>query len=69
MIRLILLWTVAFCSVGYFLPGVLASVRRHPDAGSIWLVNTFFGWTVVGWFWALIRSAGATYQNVRIQGK
>lgn len=34
-VRLVLLWLVAFMSMGYLLPGVLASVRRHPDVGSI----------------------------------
>lgn len=67
MIRKILLWMVALCSIGYLLPGVLASLRRHPAAGQIWLVNVMFGWTIVGWFWALLKSAGATYTNVRMQ--
>jgi hypothetical protein len=66
-VRLVLLWLVALMSVGYLLPGVLASVRRHPDAGSIWLLNILLGWTIVGWFWTLVKSAGATYSNVRIQ--
>ena len=66
MIRKILLWMVALCSIGYLLPGVLASLRRHPAADQP-RRNNMFGWTIIGWFWSLFKSAGATYTNVRMQ--
>ena len=43
----------------YFLPTLIASQRGH-SAGGIFLLNLFFGWTIVGWFalllWALISA-------------
>ncbi|MFZ0635798.1 MAG: superinfection immunity protein [Candidatus Acidiferrales bacterium] len=36
----------------YFLPAIVGRNKR--DAGLIFLVNLFFGWTVVGWIVALI---------------
>lgn len=36
----------------YWLPSILAWVRRHPDLVPIVLVNALLGWTVLGWLWA-----------------
>jgi hypothetical protein len=33
----------------YFIPAVVAGVRHVPHEGSIVVVNTFLGWTLVGW--------------------
>ena len=37
----------------YFIP-YIAAKRFSEAAGGIFLLNLFFGWTVVGWFGALI---------------
>ena len=37
-----------------FLPTVIANVRHHHNSAAIFLVNLFFGWTVVGWLIAFI---------------
>ena len=37
----------------FFLPTIIAFSRGH-NALAIFLLNFFFGWTVIGWFWALI---------------
>jgi hypothetical protein len=37
----------------FFLPTIIAASRGH-NAFAIFLLNFFFGWTVIGWFWALI---------------
>lgn len=37
----------------YLLPGLVASGRGHNNAGSIWIINIFFGWTFLGWIVAL----------------
>ena len=37
----------------FFLPTIIAATRGH-NAVAIFLLNFFFGWTVIGWFWALI---------------
>ncbi len=41
----------------YFLPAIVASNRQRPDVMSIFIVNLFFGWTVIGWVLALAWAA------------
>jgi hypothetical protein len=36
----------------YFLPTIIG--RHHADSVGIFIVNLLFGWTVIGWFVALI---------------
>ncbi len=38
----------------YFLPGIIAGVRKHPNAVGIWLLTLFLGWTFIGWVVALV---------------
>jgi len=40
--------------LAYFLPGVLAYWRGHPQAGAIFVLNLFLGWTVIFWILALV---------------
>lgn len=40
----------------YWLPSILASVRRHPDLVGVVVVNALLGWTLVGWLSALARA-------------
>lgn len=49
---LFLIFTLAI----YFLPTMIALGRSHHNGVPIVLVNIFLGWTVLGWFWALIWS-------------
>lgn len=48
----------------YYFPFIVALLRRHPNENGIFLLNTFIGWTVIGWFAALIMACG----NVSKQG-
>jgi Superinfection immunity protein len=41
----------------YWLPSILAWARRHPDLVPIVVVNALFGWTIVGWVWAMAMLA------------
>lgn len=43
----------------YFFPSLNASRRSHMNATGIVLLNTFLGWTVLGWICALIWSYSA----------
>ena len=36
----------------YFFPIIEAAIRKHPDRLSIFLVNLFLGWTLLGWVFA-----------------
>jgi len=54
------MWFLVCSVLLYFLPAIIA--RDKPDATAIFLVNLLFGWTIIGWFIALIwASAGARY--------
>lgn len=38
----------------YFLPSIIALVRSKRDTLSIFLLNLFLGWSVIGWIVALV---------------
>ena len=38
----------------YFVPAIIAAARQTHNATGILLLNIFLGWTVVGWFVALL---------------
>ena len=38
----------------YFLPSVIAMIRRHNNFLSILALNFFLGWSVLGWLGALV---------------
>ena len=40
----------------YFLPTIIAAVRHTHNTAGILLLNLFLGWTVVGWFVALMMA-------------
>lgn len=43
----------------YFLPTLIASGRHLPERIAIAMLNLFLGWTVIGWFIALIWAVTA----------
>lgn len=47
----------ALCLIPYFLPTIVAALRRHPSAGAIFAVNFFLGWTFIAWVLCLIWAA------------
>jgi hypothetical protein len=42
--------------VSYFLPWVVALLRRHRNATAIFILNLLLGWTFIGWVVALVWS-------------
>ena len=40
--------------VVYFIPVMIAAARKHRKTTSIFLVNLFFGWSILGWIFALV---------------
>ena len=40
----------------YFLPAIIAAARHTHNSTAILLLNFFLGWTVVGWFVALLMA-------------
>ena len=58
-------WTggVIFLAIGagvYFLPTIFAGLREAPNKNSVFVVNLFLGWTLVGWVVALAMAFGQT---------
>lgn len=58
-------WGLPFSILGlalYFLPTIIAAIRRCNGILGIVLVNIFTGWTFVGWVvslvWSLVGSTG-----------
>lgn len=41
----------------YFVPTVIAFIRKVPNAGSVVVINLFLGWTLIGWVLALAMAA------------
>lgn len=52
----ILLLIILCVSLGFLLPGVIASWRDHKNELGVWLVNILLGWTGLGWIIGLIWS-------------
>jgi Superinfection immunity protein len=48
----------------YFLPSIVAVKRNKINAGAIFVVNFFLGWTLLGWAlplaWALLHEGKRT---------
>ena len=59
--------------IGYMMPAGIACIRNAESEGSIFVVNLFFGWTLIGWIIALVWACAnrskddAGYITVRIK--
>ena len=42
----------------YFLPTFVAAKRETENAGAVFVINLFLGWTFLGWIVALAMAAG-----------
>jgi hypothetical protein len=43
----------------YFLPTIIAIIRKHGSTGGIFALNFLLGWTVIGWVGSLIWALSA----------
>jgi hypothetical protein len=50
------LFVIGIVAAVYFLPWLVAIIRKHPNCMAIFLLNFFLGWTIIGWLGALIWS-------------
>jgi hypothetical protein len=48
----------------YIFPALIASHRKHRNANAICLLNLIMGWTIAGWFIALIWSSTDNVREV-----
>ncbi len=44
---------LAIAAVFYLLPSLIAVGKRNPDRGSVFMINLWLGWTIVGWITAM----------------
>jgi hypothetical protein len=56
LLSLLLFPFFGFGFVMYFLPSIIALARSKRDLLSIFLLNLFLGWSVIGWVVALVWS-------------
>ncbi len=56
-----ILWVIVIFI--YLIPAVVANCRNHSNQISIFIVDLFFGWTLIGWVACL---AWAYSDNVKI---
>jgi hypothetical protein len=60
------LMLILFVLIVYFLPAIVAWGRWHRNEYAIGILNTFLGWTFVGWVIALVW---ACTDDTRPQGE
>lgn len=46
----------ALSAAGYFLPLIIAGLRRSPGLAAVAVINIALGWTVAGWVIALVMA-------------
>jgi hypothetical protein len=56
LLSLLLFPFFGFGVVMYFLPSIIALARSKRDLLSIFLLNLFLGWSIIGWVVALVWS-------------
>ena len=44
------------------MPAIIAAQRGHVNANSIFVMNLFFGWTIIGWVGCLAWSVSGTVE-------
>jgi len=50
------IFLITLVLVIYFLPSLIALLRRHKNMLAIFLLNFFLGWTIIGWVSSLVWS-------------
>jgi hypothetical protein len=54
------LFVLLFCLSVYFLPSIIALGRGMTNRVSVFLLNLFLGWTLLGWVVALVWASART---------
>lgn len=50
----------------YFVPTIVAAIRHVPNVGSVIVINTLLGWSIIGWIIALAMAARSSPQPVAV---
>jgi len=40
--------------ISYFIPTIIALIRKHRDVMAIFVLNLFLGWSLIGWIISLV---------------
>ncbi len=52
----------------YFIPGIIGMMKGKNNAGAIFLLNLFLGWSLIGWVvalvWAVTNDPAKTVNNL-----
>ena len=59
----IIIFLILFAMVVYFLPIIVAFIRKNNNCLAIFILNLFLGWTFVGWVIALVWACTNTQIN------
>ncbi len=54
-----LCWVIVI-GFAYFIPSLIAILRKHPNVMAIFVLNLLLGWTVLGWIGSLVWSFTST---------
>ena len=60
---------IVFVLIGigiYFIPTIVASTRKVTNVGSVFVINLFLGWTLVGWAVALAMAVKTNMTQVHV---
>jgi hypothetical protein len=57
---------IAAGAIAYFLPMIIALIRKSPDVPMVILINLLLGWSVVGWIVALVMACGNRQPIVQV---
>lgn len=49
-----IIFLILFAMVVYFLPIIVAFIRKNNNCLAIFILNLFLGWTFIGWVIALV---------------
>ena len=52
--------------IPYFIPSVIAFVRKHHNSAAILILNILLGWTIIGWIVCLVWSLTSKQMNQTI---
>ncbi|MFJ4854791.1 MULTISPECIES: superinfection immunity protein [unclassified Streptomyces] len=61
-----MLLLIVLIVVAYFVPTVVAFARGVSNSGSVFVLNLFLGWTVVGWVVALAMAVRSTQPRTQM---
>jgi hypothetical protein len=65
ILKNLLLILLSVLTVGYFIPTTIAGIRKRTNTASIFVLNLFLGWTIIGWVVALTWSVAEEKDSIK----